>query len=170
MAAKAAQRCPAVCLYDERAIDAACCPRAAQRYGTAGQLRLLRPGRSCERRDAPRCDLDTRAGASAGRAGRVPVCPESTDAGSSAWNVANYDDAGVRSNSVNIRTAVILSAAKDLRTDPREILRCAQDDRWWVGLAPDLIRRNRVPINYSNMKRGEKCVFDLSFLRLLFCA
>ena len=43
--------------------------------------------------------------------------------------------AGASSISANVRTAVILSAAKDLRAAHREILRCAQDDRWWVRLA-----------------------------------
>ena len=41
--------------------------------------------------------------------------------------------AGLVPISANLRMAVILSAAKDLRTAHREILRCAQDDRWWVG-------------------------------------
>ena len=31
---------------------------------------------------------------------------------------------------VNFSTTVILSAAKDLRSAQREILRCAQDDSW----------------------------------------
>jgi hypothetical protein len=33
---------------------------------------------------------------------------------------------------VHLNAAVILSAAKDLRSAPREILRCAQDDRWYT--------------------------------------
>jgi hypothetical protein len=33
----------------------------------------------------------------------------------------------------NVRTAVILSAAKDLSPGRAQILRCAQDDRWWAG-------------------------------------
>src|SRR5713226_8615715 len=41
--------------------------------------------------------------------------------------------AGLAPISANLRMAVILSAAKDLRTAHREILRCAQDDRWWAG-------------------------------------
>src|SRR6266852_5567094 len=41
--------------------------------------------------------------------------------------------AGASPISANLRMAVILSEAKDLRTAHREILRFAQDDRWWAG-------------------------------------
>ena len=52
---------------------------------------------------------------------------------------------------VNFRTAVILSAAKDLRSAQPEILRCAQDDilsrldmkRTPLGLAPALVRMRK---------------------------
>ncbi len=51
--------------------------------------------------------------------------------GRRAWEALTL--AGLASRGVNLSTAVILSAAKDLRSVQREILRCAQDDRW---LAP----------------------------------
>ena len=41
--------------------------------------------------------------------------------------------AGASPRGVNVSTTVILSAAKDLRSAQREILRCAQDDSWRAG-------------------------------------
>src|SRR5713226_4834577 len=49
-----------------------------------------------------------------------------------------FTRAGASPIGVNFSTAVILSRAKDLCSARREILRCAQDDRWLAELAPAL--------------------------------
>ena len=41
--------------------------------------------------------------------------------------------AGLAPRGVNLSTAVILRCAQDLHSAQREILRCAQDDRWRAG-------------------------------------
>jgi len=67
---------------------------------------------------------------------------------------------------VNFSTAVILSEAKDLRSAQREILRCAQDDRYGSIKHAPPSRHQREIIRYAQDDRWRAVVLcQLSYVR-----